>query len=82
MALFLISEDDFGLLGELFGRTLGHVDDKKAIWGDFEPHLETQKGRTIQRRGSSVEQRRVKEDPGFNMPPAGAPRAPISLKDE
>ena len=27
LALFLTSEDDFGLLGKVFGRALGHADD-------------------------------------------------------
>ena len=44
MALFLTSEGDVGLLGELFGRTLGHVGDKKAIWGCFGRPLEGQNG--------------------------------------
>ena len=42
LALFLTSEDDFRLLGELFGHTLDHVGDTKAIWGGFGCPLEGQ----------------------------------------
>ena len=42
LALFLTSEDDFRLLGELFGHTLEHVGGMMPIWGGFGSPLEGQ----------------------------------------
>ena len=46
---------------ELFGRTLDHVDDKKAIWKDFRPPVDRKKDRGEVSGGSAVGRRWFKK---------------------
>jgi len=52
LALFLTSEDDIGVIGEDFGQTLDHVNDKKPTWADLGPPVKGKKCRATLRQGT------------------------------